>query len=145
MDLRARLMRILQDEAELEEIVKLVGMDALSAPDRLKLEAARSIREDFLHQNAFHETDTYTSLEKQHDMMLLVVHFYDQCVAALDKGAKVDDLIALPVREKIGRFKSAQSSLSRLTKPLKTRRTSDAKGIQNHTGGRRSSDARKGR
>lgn len=105
MDLRARLMRILQDEAELEEIVKLVGMDALSAPDRLKLEAARSIREDFLHQNAFHETDTYTSLEKQHDMMLLVVHFYDQCVAALDKGAKVDDLIALPVREKIGRFK----------------------------------------
>ena len=105
MDLRARLMRILQDEAELEEIVKLVGMDALSAPDRLKLEAARSIREDFLHQNAFHETDTYTSLEKQHDMMLLVVHFYDQCVAALDKGAKVDDLIALSVREKIGRFK----------------------------------------
>ena len=105
MDLRARLMRILQDEAELEEIVKLVGMDALSAPDRLKLEAARSIREDFLHQNAFHETDTYTSREKQHDMMLLVVHFYDQCVAALDKGAKVDDLIALPVREKIGRFK----------------------------------------
>ena len=105
MDLRARLMRILQDEAELEEIVKLVGMDALSAPDRLKLEAARSIREDFLHQNAFHETDTYTSLEKQHDRMLLVVHFYDQCVAALDKGAKVDDLIALPVREKIGRFK----------------------------------------
>ena len=105
MDLRARLMRILQDEAELEEIVKLVGMDALSAPDRLKLEAARSIREDFLHQNAFHETDTYTSLEKPHDMMLLVVHFYDQCVAALDKGAKVDDLIALPVREKIGRFK----------------------------------------
>ena len=105
MDLRARLMRILQDEAELEEIVKLVGMDALSAPDRLKLEAARSIREDFLHQNAFHETDTYTSLEKQHDMMLRVVHFYDQCVAALDKGAKVDDLIALPVREKIGRFK----------------------------------------
>ena len=75
MDLRARLMRILQDEAELEEIVKLVGMDALSAPDRLKLEAARSIREDFLHQNAFHETDTYTSLEKQHDMMLLVVHY----------------------------------------------------------------------
>ncbi len=73
MELRARLMRLLQDEAELEEIVQLVGMDALSAPDRLKLEAARSIREDFLHQNAFHEMDTYTSLEKQHDMMLLVI------------------------------------------------------------------------
>ena len=79
MELRARLMRLLQDEAELEEIVKLVGMDALSAPDRLKLEAARSIREDFLHQNAFDETDTYTSLEKQHDMMLLVIRYYDQC------------------------------------------------------------------
>ena len=105
MELRARLMRLLQDEAELEEIVKLVGMDALSAPDRLKLEAARSIREDFLHQNAFDETDTYTSLEKQHDMMLLVIRYYDQCAAALEKGAKADDLIALPVRERIGRFK----------------------------------------
>ncbi len=105
MNLRARLMRLLQDEAELEEIVKLVGMDALSAPDRLKLEAARSIREDFLHQNAFDETDTYTSLEKQHDMMLLVIRYYDQCTAALEKGAKADDLIALPVRERIGRFK----------------------------------------
>ena len=102
---RQKMMTLLQEEAELEEIVKMVGMDALSPGDRLKMEAARSIREDFLHQNAFHETDTYTSLEKQHDMMLLVVHFYDQCVAALDKGAKVDDLIALPVREKIGRFK----------------------------------------
>ena len=85
--------------------MKLVGMDALSAPDRLKLEAARSIREDFLHQNAFDDTDTYTSLEKQHDMMFLVVHYYDQFVEALEKGAKADDLIALPVRERIGRFK----------------------------------------
>ena len=66
-DAPQRLMGLLQDEAELEEIVKLVGMDALSAPDRLKLEAARSIREDFLHQDAFHEVDTYTPLEKQHD------------------------------------------------------------------------------
>ena len=105
MEDRQKMMSLLQDEAELEEIVQMVGMDALSSTDRLKMEAARSIREDFLHQNAFHETYTYTSLEKQHDMMLLVVHFYDQCVAALDKGAKVDDLIALPVREKIGRFK----------------------------------------
>ena len=71
-------MGLLQDEAELEEIVKLVGMDALSAPDRLKLEAARSIREDFLHQNAFHEVDTYTSLEKQHLMMQLILGFYEQ-------------------------------------------------------------------
>jgi V/A-type H+-transporting ATPase subunit A len=64
--MRARLMRLLQDEAELEEIVKLVGMDAVSASDRLKLEIARSIREDFLHQDAFHEIDTYTPLEKQY-------------------------------------------------------------------------------
>ena len=64
MELRARLMRLLQDEAELDEIVKLVGMDALSASDRLKLEAARSIREDFLHQNSFHEVDTYTPLAR---------------------------------------------------------------------------------
>ncbi len=105
MELRARMMRLLQDEAELEEIVKLVGMDALSAPDRLKLEAARSIREDFLHQNAFHDADTYTTLEKQHDMMRLVVLYYDKCAAALEKGAKADDLIGLAVRERIGRFK----------------------------------------
>ncbi len=159
MDLACAFDALYRTNAELEEIVKLVGMDALSAPDRLKLEAARSIREDFLHQNAFHETDTYTSLEKQHDMMLLVVHFYDQCVAALDKGAKVDDLIALPVREKIGRFKytandrvrdesdrSAQQLINRLRKAIENKGgTSDAKGIQHNRGGRRSSDARKGR
>ena len=69
MKLRQRMMTILQEEAELEEIVKLVGMDALSAKDRLKMETARSIREDFLHQLAFHEVDTYTSLSKQLDMM----------------------------------------------------------------------------
>ena len=77
MELRARLMRLLQEESELQEIVQLVGMDALSAPDRLKLEAARSIREDFLHQDAFHEVDTYTSLSKQHMMMQLVLAYYD--------------------------------------------------------------------
>ena len=63
------MMTLLQEEAELEEIVKMVGMDALSPADRLKMEAARSIREDFLHQNSFHEVDTYTSLKKQHMMM----------------------------------------------------------------------------
>ena len=105
MQLRTELMRLLQEEAELEEIVKLVGMDALSAPDRLKLEAARSIREDFLHQNAFHETDTYTPLAKQHLMMRLILGFYDVCMNALNKGADVEALVALPVRERIGRFK----------------------------------------
>lgn len=108
MNLRARLMRLLQEEAELNEIVQLVGMDALSAPDRLKLEASRSIREDFLHQDAFHEVDTYTPLQKQYTMMQLVLDYYDKAVEALGKGASIDDLVKLPVRERIGRFKYIQ-------------------------------------
>ena len=103
--MRQRLMLLLQEEAELDEIVKLVGMDALSAPDRLKLEAARSIREDFLHQNSFHDVDTYTPLEKQFLMMKLVLSFYDASVEALNKGVPVDDLVKMAVRERIGRFK----------------------------------------
>ena len=90
MNCRSRLMRLLQEEAELQEIVQLVGMDALSAPDRLKLEAARSIREDFLHQNSFHEIDTYTPLEKQYLMMRLVIAYYDQCADALEKGVGIE-------------------------------------------------------
>ncbi len=105
MQSRGRLMALLQEESELEEIVKLVGMDALSSTDRLKLEAARSIREDFLHQNAFHETDTYTPLEKQLMMMELVLAFYDKASDALSKGADVDSLMSMGVRESIGRFK----------------------------------------
>jgi V/A-type H+-transporting ATPase subunit A len=103
-DLKARMMKLLNDEAELDEIVKLVGMDALSAPDRLKLEAARSIREDYLHQDAFHEDDTYTSLEKQYLMMELVLQFYDISLENLS-NLSIDDLVKLPVRERIGRFK----------------------------------------
>lgn len=102
---RQEMMTLLQEEAELDEIVKMVGMDALSASDRLKMEAARSIREDFLHQNSFHEVDTYTSLDKQYMMMDLVLAYYDQSVEALEKGAKLQNLINLPVREQIGRFK----------------------------------------
>lgn len=103
--LRQKLMTLLQEEAELEEIVKMVGMDALSAPDRLKMEAARSIREDYLHQNSFHEVDTYTSLEKQDMMMKMVMGFYEEAMDALNKGAYINDLIKMPVREAIGRFK----------------------------------------
>lgn len=102
---RQKMMSLLQDEAELEEIVKMVGMDALSAGDRLKMEAARSIREDFLHQNSFHEVDTYSSLKKQHLLMKLVVAYYEQGAEALEKGANIQDLVKLDVREKIGRFK----------------------------------------
>ncbi len=105
MESRTQLMRLLQDEAELQEIVQLVGMDALSAPDRLKLEAARSIREDFLHQNSFHEIDTYTPLEKQYLLMKLVLAFYNESCKALAKGASVEALVKLAVRERIGRFK----------------------------------------
>ncbi|MFI3326485.1 MAG: V-type ATP synthase subunit A, partial [Clostridia bacterium] len=105
MELRAKIMLLLQEEAELEEIVKLVGMDALSAPDRLKLEASRSIREDFLHQNSFHEIDTYTSLEKQHYMMQLVIEFFEKSTAALEQGGNIEKLVSMPIREQIGRYK----------------------------------------
>ena len=108
MENRQKMMSLLQEEAELEEIVKMVGMDALSPSDRLKMEAARSIREDFLHQNSFHEVDTYTSLKKQHMMMKLVMAFYEQAVAALAEGASLQKLIRMPVREQIGRFKYTQ-------------------------------------
>ena len=105
MEGRQKMMTHLQEEAELEEIVKMVGMVALSPGDRLKMEAARSIREDFLHQNSFHEIDTYTSLKKQHMMMLLVNAFYEKASEALTKGASLQKLINMPVREQIGRFK----------------------------------------
>ena len=105
MSCRQGLMSLLQEEAELEEIVKMVGMDALSPIDRLKMEAARSIREDFLHQNSFHEIDTYTPLQKQFRMMKLVLAFYEQSKKALESGASIQNLIKMPVREQIGRFK----------------------------------------
>lgn len=105
MEDRQKMMTILQEEAELNEIVQMVGMDALSPTDRLKMEAARSIREDFLHQNSFHEIDTYTPLRKQYLMMKLVLAFYEKSVDALNKGADMNALIAMPIREKIGRYK----------------------------------------
>ena len=105
MESRQKMMALLQEEAELEEIVKMVGMDALSPADRLKMEASRSIREDYLHQNSFHEVDTYTSLRKQYLMMKLVLAFYEKAVDALKQGASVQGLISMPVREAIGRYK----------------------------------------
>lgn len=105
MQLRGRLMALLQDESELQEIVNLVGMDALSAPDRLKLETSRSIREDYLHQNAFDPTDTYTSLKKQVLMMRSILNYYDMALDALKKGADIEMLVNIPSRESIGRFK----------------------------------------
>lgn len=104
-ELRTRLMSLLQDESELQEIVNLVGMDALSSPDRLKLESARSIREDYLHQNAFDPTDTYTSLKKQVLMMRAILNYYDKALEGLNSGADIEMLVGLSVRERIGRFK----------------------------------------
>ncbi|MEL7649658.1 MAG: V-type ATP synthase subunit A [Sedimentibacter sp.] len=104
-DLRAETMRLLQEEAELNEIVQLVGVDSLSVGDRLKLEATRSIREDYLHQNAFHEVDTYTSLDKQYKLLTLILKYYHDGMEALNQGADFKVLSELPVREKIGRFK----------------------------------------
>lgn len=110
MELRAKLMSLLQDESELQEIVNLVGMDALSAPDRLKLETSRSIREDYLHQNAFDSVDTYTSLKKQVLMMRAIMSFYDKAIDALKKGADIEMLVNMPVRETIGRFKYVEEA-----------------------------------
>jgi len=103
--LRQQAMTLLQEEAELEEIVRLVGADALSPKDRLKLEVARSLREDYLHQNAFHETDTYTSLPKQAAMLQLLLDFHQAALAALERGATFGALAGLAVREQMGRAK----------------------------------------
>ena len=105
MECRAKMVKLLSDEAALDEIVQLVGMDALSAPDRLKMETARSIREDFLHQDSFHEIDTYTPLDKQFLLMKLILAFYDEALEALNGGADINELISLSVLEKIGRYK----------------------------------------
>lgn len=105
ISLRRRMIALLQEEAELDEIVKLVGIDALSPSDRLKMETARSIREDFLHQLAFHEVDTYTSLNKQLHMMKLILSYYDKATEAMQTGGSPESIFNLPVRERIGRFK----------------------------------------
>ncbi len=104
-NLVSRTMHLLQVESELDEIVRLVGIDALSFKDRLTLEAARSIREDYLHQNAFHETDTYTSPKKQFMMLKAIMTNYEKNLEALDKDASFKRLLSLPVRERIGRLK----------------------------------------
>ena len=103
--LRAKCMRILQEEAQLDEIVRLVGMDALSPSNRLTMETAKSIREDYLHQNAFHEIDTYASLEKQQNMLRIILEFDALAKDALDKNVDIEDILELGIREQIGRAK----------------------------------------
>ncbi len=104
-ELVARCMTALQEEAELEEIVRLVGVDALGPKDRLTLECSRSIREDFLHQNSFHEVDTYASLSKQYGMLKLIMTWYEKGQAALEQYVPFGKIIAMPVLEAIGRVK----------------------------------------
>ena len=102
---RSRAMSLLQEESSLQEIVRLVGRDTLSEKDQLKLEVAKSIREDYLQQNAFMESDTYTSLEKQNKMLDLVINFFDEGIRGIDNGAYLSEIISLPVRERIARAK----------------------------------------
>lgn len=102
---RDRAMHLLQLESELDEIVRLVGVDALSPQDRLTMETARMIREDFLQQNAFSDTDSYTSPEKQFALLKLILAFHNAAEAAVEKGAEVDQLLKLPAMEQIGRAK----------------------------------------
>lgn len=108
--LRAEALVLLQEEAELNEIVQLVGVDALSFEDRVKLESAKSIREDYLHQNAFHEVDTYASMNKQYKMLKLILSYYHLAKDAAGKGAPFAQLAGLSVRETIGRFKYVEES-----------------------------------
>ena len=103
--LRIDAMRLLQEEAELQEIVRLVGIDALSIKDKYTLETARSIREDYLHQNAFHDIDTFASIQKQYRMLKLIVLFHNEGQKALNEGAFFKDISNLPVRERIAKAK----------------------------------------
>ena len=103
--LRTEAMALLQEESKLEEIVRLVGIDALSEGDQLKLEVAKSIREDYLQQNAFHEVDTYSSLKKQYKMLKLVLAFMHEGQRALDAGVYLEKILELEVRDRIARSK----------------------------------------
>jgi V/A-type H+-transporting ATPase subunit A len=121
--LRDETMRLLQEEAELQEIVQLVGQDSLSFQDQFKLEACKSIREDYLHQNAFHEVDTYSSPDKQYKLLHLIMQYYKLGRDAIEKGGDYHTLVKLPVREAIGRFKYIEEqeipeSYEKITKEL---------------------------
>jgi len=123
-ELKRELMYVLQEESELEEIVRLVGMDALGAKDRLTMETAKSIREDYLHQNAFHEIDTFASVQKQYKMMKLILDYYHLAQEALKADVELEDLLKLPVREQIGRSKYVEEheleKLDEINRTIKT-------------------------
>jgi len=121
---RGEAMRILQDEAKLDEIVRLVGMDALSPKDRLTMEAAKSLREDYLHQNAFHDIDTYASMKKQYKMLKLMIDYYRLGQEALGRSVRLNDILSIPARDTIGRSKYIEENnieeFDRLSAELRT-------------------------
>ena len=105
MEYRQEAMSILQLENELNEIVRLVGIDSLSPKDRLTMEVARMLREDFLQQNAFVDTDAYSSLEKQMGLLDVILHYQDVTGAAIEQGAPMLELFDIPARNRVGRAK----------------------------------------
>jgi len=104
-EIRQEAMKLLEKESELQEIARLVGVESLSDQDRLVLESSKSIREDFLHQNAFHPQDTYTSLRKQYLMMRTIIHFHNSGLKALKERINLEDILKLEIREKISKMK----------------------------------------
>jgi V/A-type H+-transporting ATPase subunit A len=110
VELSREAMKLLEQEAELQEIVRLIGVDALSPEDRLILEGARSIREDFLHQNAFHEIDTFASLKKQYNMLAVCMVYYQKSREALKRGVSFDDIVKMDIRDRIARMKYLKES-----------------------------------
>jgi V/A-type H+-transporting ATPase subunit A len=120
-ELTVQAMSLLEQEAELLEIVRLVGAEALSPADRLALETGRSIREDFLHQNAYHEVDTHTSMAKQYGMLKTILHFHKRALAAIEAGVETADIFKLAVREEIARAKDIlESDITKIAQIRKT-------------------------
>jgi V/A-type H+-transporting ATPase subunit A len=132
--LRQGSMRLLQQEAELAEIVRLVGIDALSPRDRLILETAKSIREDFLHQNAFDEIDTYTSTSKEYQLLKTILDLHTICEELLDKAIVFKDIQSLTVREAISRAKFIPEDQLSEFETIRTRMTSETKGLGGEEG-----------
>jgi V/A-type H+-transporting ATPase subunit A len=132
--LRQGSMRLLQQEAELAEIVRLVGIDALSPRDRLILETAKSIREDFLHQNAFDEIDTYTSTSKEYQLLKTILDLHAMCEVLLDKAIVFKDIQSLTVREAISRAKFIPEDQLSEFETIRTRMTSETKGLGGEEG-----------
>lgn len=133
-NLRMEAMTILQEEAGLDEIVRLVGIDALSEKDRLKLEVAKSIREDYLQQNAFHEIDTYASLAKQYEMLKLILLFRKEAERALSSGVYLNKILTLKVRDKIARCKYISEDKLNTMKDISNELISDINQLINEGG-----------